>query len=177
MISTKHLCLRPWQEADLDFLQGLRNDLNLQALLLSNARGNSISAVRKWLEEKSTGEDRLFFVVELQETQTAIGYIQVALEPKATQTFQFGVCLAPVYQSQGYGAELLSAMECYLKVQLNAHKIMLQVDEANNRAIACYKKSGYREIGIMQQHIFVQGSLRNVMIMEKCLISSEEHGN
>jgi len=174
MIHSKRLCLRPWQESDLFFLQGLRNDIDLQALLLSTARGSSFSAVRKWVEDKSTGADRLFFVIELKDAKTPIGYIQLSLEPRATQTFQFGLCLSTAYQAQGYGSELLSVIESYLKIQLNTHKLMLQVDESNLHAIACYKKLGYRKIGIMQQHIFVQGSLRNVIIMEKFLTSNKE---
>lgn len=175
MIQTQRLWLRPWQESDLTFLQDLRNNIDLQALLLSTARGSSLSAVRRWLEDKNTGVDRLFFVIELQESQTPIGYIQLSLEPRATETYQFGVCLSSTYQSQGYGAELLLAIESYLQIQHNALKLMLHVDESNACAIACYTKLGYRSVGVMQQHIFVQGRLRNVMIMEKCLTTTKEH--
>lgn len=177
MIATKRLRLRPWQESDLFFLQTLRNDIALQALLLSTARGSSLAAVRRWLEDKSTGSDRLFFVVELLDAQITIGYIQVSTESGTRDVFRFGVCLAPDYQAQGYGAELLAAIENYLYIQHNARKLMLQVDEFNNRAITCYKKLGYRKVGVMQQHIFVQGSLRNVMIMEKCLIANTEQSS
>jgi RimJ/RimL family protein N-acetyltransferase len=176
MIRTQRLWLRPWQESDLIFLQSLRNDIDLQTLLLSTVRGSSLSAVRRWLEDKSTGSDQLFFVVELQNTQVPIGYIQLSQDPRGSETFQFGVCLATAYQTQGYGVELLSAIETYLQIHLNVRKLMLQVDESNTRAIACYKKLNYREVGIMHQHIFVHGSLRNVMIMEKCLaVTIMEH--
>lgn len=174
MIRTKRLGLRPWQESDLLFLQALRNDIDLQALLLATARGSSLPAVRRWLEDKSTGAERLFFVIELQEAQTPIGYIQLSLDPRASETFQFGICLAPIYQSQGYGAELLLAIESYLQIQHNARKLMLEVDESNIRAIACYKKLGYREVGVMMQHVFVQGNFRNVLIMEKSLAADTE---
>lgn len=175
MISTQHLCLRPWQENDLTFLQSLRNNIDLQALLLTTARGSSLSAVRQWLEDKSTGTGRLFFVVELQNTKTPIGYIQLSQDSRATATFQFGVCLAPLYQSQGYGTELLLAIQAYLQTQLGAGKLMLQVDESNNGAIACYRKLGYREVGVMQRHVFVRGSFRNVIIMEKLLAADTEY--
>jgi RimJ/RimL family protein N-acetyltransferase len=174
MIRTNRLLLRPWQESDLDFLQSLRNDIELQALLLSTVRGSSLSDVRRWLDDKSSGKDRLFFIVELSNSQKPIGYIQLSEEPWATQTFRFGVCLSCPHQSQGYGSELLLAIETYLKMQHDAHKIILNVDEANLNAVACYRKLGYREVGVMHCHIFVQGRLRNVMVMEKWLISETE---
>lgn len=169
MISTDRLQLRPWQESDLEFLQKMRNDIALQALLLSTARGSSLTAIRRWVEDKSSGADRMFFVTELRDTQKPIGYIQLFLEPSATQTFRFGLCLSPLYQSQGYGSELILAIENYLKTCHGTYKIMLHVDDTNVRAVSCYRKLGYREVGVMYRHIRVQGVLRNVMIMEKCL--------
>jgi len=168
MIFTERLILRHWQESDINFLKDLRNDKELQALLLSNAKGSNCQTVRSWLEEKSK-DSELFFVAELREGEMPIGYLQISLETRAAQTYTFGVCLSVDYQSQGYGYELLLAAENYLKSFHNAHKFMLNVDEKNIRAISCYRKLGYREVGVMKDHVVVQGSYRNVMIMEKCI--------
>lgn len=173
MISTHRLLLRPWQESDLDFLQKLRNDIDLQALLLSTARGSSLQSVRNWVEDKSCGSDRLFFVIELHEA-LPIGYIQLSLETGATQTFRLGLCLSDLYQSQGYGSEILLAIETYVQINHNIHKLILHVDESNELAISCYRKSGFREVGVMYRHLFIKGRLLNVMIMEKFLTSDLE---
>lgn len=177
MISSNRLCLRPWQESDLEFIQKLRNDIGLQALLLSTARGSSMQAVRRWVEDKSTGSERLFFIAELPDLQKPIGYIQLSMELGATQTYRLGLCLSPLYQAQGYGSELIPAVEAYMKTSHDARKIVLHVDDANILAIACYRKLGYREVGVMYRHIHIQGHLRNVMIMEKFLEPKLEPSN
>lgn len=169
MISTARLFLRPWQESDLGFLQGLRNDSDLQALLLANARGSSASSVRSWLEAKSSGANRLFFVVELNQTKELVGYIQVSEEAEAEKTARFGICLANQYWSQGYGAEIIETIEAHLQSHCGMHKVILHVDETNTRAVTCYRRLGYREVGVMRRHVLVQGRLRNVMIMEKLI--------
>jgi RimJ/RimL family protein N-acetyltransferase len=134
-------------------------------------RGSSLSSVHKWVEEKSNGTDRLFFVVEHLGSQQPIGYIQLQEEPNATRTFRFGICLTPTYQSQGYGSEAILAVEHFLKLNFYIYKMILHVDSQNSSAIACYKKLAYREVGVMYCHVFIQGSLRDVVIMEKLLSS------
>lgn len=169
MIDTRRLTLRPWQASDLVFLQGLRNDAPLQALLLANARGSDLAAVRAWLAGKSLGEDRLFFVIALSHTHEPIGYIQLSDEAGATLTMRFGICLAREHCAQGYGTESLRALEDFLRDHRGTHKLMLHVDAANKPAVQCYVKLAYREVGTMQRHVLVQDRLRDVVIMEKWL--------
>jgi RimJ/RimL family protein N-acetyltransferase len=169
MITTERLLLRPWQDADLVFLQQLRNDIELQALLLSTARGSSLQTIKQWAAAKDRSCDQLFFVIELKKTALPIGYIQLSEESGATQTMRLGICLSPQKQSQGYGSELLLAIDDYVHTNLDIKKLILHVDAANERAIACYRKTGYREVGVMKHHVFIHGRLRNVMIMEKFL--------
>ncbi len=169
MIETDRLLLRSWQASDLPFLQSLRNDVELQALLLANARGSDLAAVRRWLEGKSEGDDRLFFVITLLQTAEPIGYIQLSEEPGATQTMRFGICLARAHCARGYGTESLQAVELFLEMRRGTQKMMLQVDAANTRAIACYAGLGYRGVGVMHRHVLVQSALRDVLIMEKLI--------
>ena len=175
MIGTDRLRLRPWRESDLEFLQSLRNDIELQALLLAAARGSSVLAIRKWLDLKSSSADSFFFIAELSQTNELIGYIQLCAVANADKTIQFGVCLATQYWSNGYGAELLQGIEKYLQIHHDTRKIMLHVDATNSRAVSCYRKLGYREVGVMRSHVRVQARLCDVLIMEK-LTSRETEG-
>ena len=170
MIVSQRLILRPWQESDIEFLQMLRNDVDLQAQLLAVALGSSTSQVRQWLKVKSKGPDRLFFVVELNSSKKPIGYIQLTDETGATKTVRFGICLAAHYWSQGYGSEVHKAVEAHLRSQHGTHKMILNVDEANIRAVNCYRKLDYRTVGVLQRHVNIQGRLRDVLIMEKWIL-------
>ena len=174
MIGTDRLRLRPWRDSDLEFLQGLRNDIELQALLLATARGSDVLATRKWLDLKSNSAGGFFFVAELSPTNELIGYIQLSAVVDADKTIQFGICLAAQYWSYGYGSEVIQAVEKYLQLHHGTRKMMLHVDATNSRAVACYGKLGYREVGVMRSHVLVQARLRDVIIMEKLTSRSTE---
>lgn len=167
MIQTARLRLRPWQDTDLPVLQDLRNDAQLQAQLLANVRGSSLAAVRQWVQDRSQGADRLFFVVQPLGNELPAGYLQLSDEAGATRTMRFGVCLAEAHCGRGYGQELLVAAETFVREQHAVDKMLLHVDAANTRARHCYAKLGYRDVGVMLRHVRVGAVLRDVAIMEK----------
>lgn len=176
MIQTARLHLRPWQESDLPVLQALRNDVQLQAQLLANVRGSSLAAVRQWVQDRSQGADRLFFVVEPLDAQTPIGYLQLSDEAGATRTMRFGVCLAESHCGRGHGQELLLAAEAFVREQHAVDKLLLHVDAANARARHCYARLGYRDVGVMHRHVRIGAQLRDVAIMEKWIGRAAETG-
>jgi hypothetical protein len=54
--------LRPWRDVDVATLRDLRNDVELQAMLLARARGSDDAAVREWLGRRSSGGSVLLVV-------------------------------------------------------------------------------------------------------------------
>ena len=69
-----------------------------------------------------------FFILALDEVESTIEFRRVVV--------------APSYR--GIGQQAISAMERYCAVELNRHRIWLDVFMDNNRAKHIYKKSGYR---------------------------------
>ena len=169
MNSTERLLLRHWRESDLDFLRELRNDITLQARLLSTARGSDIAAVRRWLERRTATPDDIFFVVSVRENEVPIGYIQCTKEANSTNGFRAGICLADGWQSRGYGPEVMLWLERHLAANFMPQKIILHVDVDNHQAVACYRKLAYREVGVMKSHVKVGNDWRDVLVMEKLL--------
>jgi len=169
---TNRLSLRSWKESDLQFLQKMRNDVDLQARLLSTARGSSIVDVRQWVTRRSEGVGNIFYVIESLENGSPVGYIQCSREPGSTDGFRFGICLDSEHQSKGYGSELMRWLDEYLKINYSANKIILHVEKTNSHAIGCYRKNAYREVGVMRRHTKVCDDWCDVVIMEK-LMSDE----
>jgi RimJ/RimL family protein N-acetyltransferase len=167
---TERLSLRGWRESDLTFLQKMRNDVELQARLLSTAKGSSVSDVQRWVTERSEGLDSFFYVVEKADNEDPIGYIQCSREPGSTDGFRFGICLDNEHQSNGYGSELMRWLSEFLKGSYSANKIILFVEKTNRPAIACYKKNSFREVGVLQRHVKVLDDWCDVLVMEKLLL-------
>lgn len=69
-------------------------------------------------------------------------------------------------QNKGYGTEALYALVNYGFGVLNLNNIDLHVFDFNERAIACYKKVGFKEYGRRHQAYYVNNEYHDVISME-----------
>ena len=158
--------LRPWQEADIAKLMALRNDLALQAKLLAIARGSDERQVRKWLQARTSGEDRMFFVVADIQTDAALGYVQFTEIDAINLHAELGVCLAPEAQGKGIGSEALRLSIGDIRDARDLRKIGLRVAAENAVAIRCYRRLGFEECGRLQEQVRIDGLWKDVVLME-----------
>ncbi|KAF9561405.1 acyl-CoA N-acyltransferase [Agrocybe pediades] len=63
----------------------------------------------------------------------------------------FGISFMPKFWGKGYGTEVTKFVLKHAFVQLNMHRISLQVYEGNERAIAVYKQVGFIQEGVMRK--------------------------
>jgi RimJ/RimL family protein N-acetyltransferase len=169
MLQGDKLVLRAWRESDLATLAELRNDIDLQALLMTQARPNSIERVRHWLVERSSREDMVFFVVVSRRDDAVLGYVQVAGIDLVHGVGELGICLSPSAQGGNLAQEACQLLERYLVQTLSLRKLTLKVLADNARAITFYLKSGYREVGRMERQFLIDGQYEDVVIMERFL--------
>jgi RimJ/RimL family protein N-acetyltransferase len=163
------IILRPYLDSDIHFLKCLRNDVELQKLLLSTARGSDENAVRQWLSPHLSGVSAYFRVIFDVERDYPVGYIQADKFYGSASAYTFGICIAPPFQSSRIGSTAILLMELDLQRLYGVSKLILYVDSENMRAIGCYKRLYYREVGIFMSHLKVCGELKDVLIMEKLL--------
>ncbi len=169
MLHGEKVTLREWQETDLAALAALRNNVDLQRLLMSQARPNSIDRVRQWLVDRSSREDMLFFVIA-DLADLPVGYAQVKGIERFHGHGELGVCLSEAVHGLGIAGEACRLLEEYLRTTLAIHKLTLKVLAGNDRAIAFYGKLGFRKVGVLEQH-FRDGQTRHdVLVMERLLV-------
>ncbi|MEO8002987.1 MAG: GNAT family protein [Arenimonas sp.] len=166
MIDSARIVLRPWQETDIPAMMALRNNVALQAKLLSVAKGSNELQVREWLENRSDGSDRRFFVLADFTNNAPIGYLQIINIDPVNLNAELGICLAPEAQGKGYGSEALRLAFSLLIKNTDLRKISLQVRVDNDAAIRCYEKLGFAKCGCLSDHVFLDGKWWDVLIME-----------
>jgi RimJ/RimL family protein N-acetyltransferase len=169
MLKNANTVLRPWTEQDIEVLEQLRNDVVLQAMLMTQPRPNSEQRVLEWLAAKTDAENGLFFVIADSKSNNAIGYLQVVNINQQNGTCELGICLSPDVQGRGYGAAAIHALVDYLRTTFNLRKLMLHVLADNSGAIAFYLKTGFTEAGLLKEHFYHDGQYKDVVIMEKFL--------
>ena len=160
------IILRPWRDDDLALLLALRNDVALQAKLLSTARGSDIDDVRAWLARRNAHDGLIFRIIVDAASGHPAGYIQAEQTAEGTSTWRFGICLAAAFQDAGRGPAAILLLEALLGAR-GATTLALEVDAANDHALSAYNALGFVETERHRQHRMVCGSPRDVIVMAK----------
>lgn len=174
MIEGIHIRLRAWQESDLPTITTLRNDIALQSQLLARPRGNNQQRVQQWLQERSASADSMLFIAADRATDAPLGYLQfVEFEPIDCRA-ELGICLARNSQGKRIGQEALKLVLPYLRNYWGLRKVSLRVRADNSAAIHCYERVGFKQCGLLREHIFIDGMWNDVVLMDIFLTDINE---
>lgn len=166
MLTSKLVNLRAWNEGDVDQLQTLKNDIELQTQLMGVPKPNSKNKILNWLRMKDSDEGLVFFVICNHKSE-ALGYVQLSNIDRHNHHGYLGICIHKDYWGKGHARETLQLIEDYSATVLGLKKILLIVNSDNLRAINFYNKIGFRSVGILEGHQFINSHWVDVFLMEK----------
>lgn len=125
----------------------------------------TIENERKYLEEVMS-EDGIFGIIELK-TDKLIGSVGLHKINSCKRTGTLGIFIGErEFQDKGYGTEAVKLILDYGFNYLNLNNVDLSVMEFNSRAIACYKKCGFKEIGKRRKCEFIDGNYYDSLYMD-----------
>jgi diamine N-acetyltransferase len=168
-IGSSLIKLRQPEDSDLDLLVSMRNDLDLQAMLMSLPRASNTQRVRDWLNNHLGNPHSVFFIIAEITTNSPCGYIQITNIDFVHRHGELGICIDSSFQSKGYGKQAIITIEEYLREVFNLRKITLKVLERNHAAIRLYEILAYQKVGINKEHFYHKRAWHNMVIMEKLL--------
>jgi diamine N-acetyltransferase len=174
MLVSSLVTLRQPLEKDIELLMSMRNNVDLQAMLMALPKANNIQRVQEWLSRHLNDRQTIFFIIAEKITDRICGYIQLVNIDFIHRFGELGICLSPLEQGKGYGKDAMQVFEKYLCNTFNLRKIMLKVLASNKTAICFYQKLGYLEVGIYREHFYHGSLFHDVILMEK-LLSSQHH--
>jgi aminoglycoside 6'-N-acetyltransferase len=105
----------------------------------------------EYLVEKSVDEDTVAFAVVLD--GEVIGLVQYHEE--TTPEFRHAgidLFLGSAHQGQGFGTDTVRTLARHLVHDRGHHRLVIDPALANERAIRCYEKVGFRRVGVMRQY-------------------------
>ena len=133
----------------------------------------TIDAEKKYLEEHIKDE-ATFGIIEL-ETDKLLGSISLEDINHINRTATLGIFIGDKeVRNKGYGTEAIRLILDYGFNYLNLNNIKLDVMEFNERAIACYKKCGFKEYGRRRKSEFTNGKYYDRISMD---VLAEEFKN
>ena len=97
------------------------------------------------------------FVVKPINSNKIIGVVFLNHIHPVYKTGEFGITLGdPEYRGKGYGRDMLETLIKYGFEELNLNRIWCEV-YSNNDSIHLYRKIGFKDEGILRQHVFKNG--------------------
>jgi RimJ/RimL family protein N-acetyltransferase len=150
-----------------DYLKytGWLNDLEVMSGLSMVTRHVTAAAEREILGRMASSGHN-YAIVEL-ETDQLLGNCAFHQEDHVNGTAVVGIFIGDRrYWSRGYGTEALRLLLDYGFNVLNLHSVMLEVFAYNRRAIACYRKVGFREIGRWRESKLIGGRRYDRVLMD-----------
>ncbi len=111
----------------------------------------SLEKMKDILGNVIKSQDHIFDIVEL-ESDTLIGRCLLFDIDRVNRKAMLGIVIGEkTYWNKGYGQDATKLLLDYGFNLLNLNSVMLGTFDFNQRAIACYKKVGFKEIGKRRQ--------------------------
>ena len=112
------------------------------------------------------GNHHVFSIVELQ-TDMPIGRCMLFNIDQVNRAAMLGIVIGEKnYWGKGYGQDAIKLLLDYGFNLLNLNNIMLGTFSFNERAINCYRKVGFKEIGRRRQARIVGGKKYDTVLMD-----------
>lgn len=171
MIEGNIVKLRSIELSDVDELLKGWNSLELRNLVGAAALGPmSQGEEEEWV--KSTWKDkrektRFTFAVERIQGKKLLGTLGLFNCNWVDRSASLGI---DIYSSEdrgkGYGSEAVRLLLDFAFKTLNLNRVELEVFDFNERALRCYRKVGFREVGRKRQARLIDGKYRDVIVMD-----------
>jgi len=141
------------------------NDFEVTDYTGRSAQVLTLEAERKWFETPKD-DSQVFFIVRMEDNEL-IGSMGLHRIDNISRTATLGIFIGDKSgRNKGYGTEAIRLILDYGFNYLNLNNIKLDVMEFNDRAIACYKKCGFKEYGRRRKCYFLNGKYYDKIEMD-----------
>lgn len=163
-LAGKRLYLSPMNIEDSETYVKWLNDISVTDGIGTTYRITSLDSEKDWIKQNSNQYQ--FAIVSLADDKL-IGNCGFHGIDQIRQCAEVGLFIGDEEnRSKGYGEEVLNLLLDYGFDYLNINNIMLKVFSFNERAINCYKKVGFKEIGKRRESYYLKGKFYDELYMD-----------
>ncbi len=171
-IKGEKVSLAPVEHGDAALWYRWLNDIEV-ALPLGDEVYNTITndAMTECVESMVKGGDPVFTIVE-NGTERAIGRCLLFNVDRVNRSAMAGIFIGEKdCWNMGYGGEAMELLLDYGFTLLNLNSVMLGAFAYNERAVSCYRRIGFKEIGRRREARIIGGRKYDVVMMD--MLASE----
>lgn len=163
----ERIYLSPRSMEDAEIYTVWMNDFEVTDYTGRSASILTLEAEKKYLENKNINSDEIAFAIVDLNTDELIGTVGFADVKNSDRSATLGIFIGNAdYRSKGYGTEAIKLLLDFGFNYMNLNSVNLTVLGCNERAIKCYKKCGFREIGALRKSKFVNGKYYDLVFMD-----------
>jgi RimJ/RimL family protein N-acetyltransferase len=132
------------------------------------ARVFSVKSTKDWLEKdlEKVEPELFFFAIRTLDEDRLIGFIGLdGIQWTHGDTFVFIALGERAYWGQSYGTDAMRVILRYAFIELNLHRVSLDVFEYNPRAMKSYEKAGFAYEGRMRRMLQRDGKRWDMVFM------------
>jgi RimJ/RimL family protein N-acetyltransferase len=156
--------LRPVEERDLPFFVEWLADKDVTRWLAAVDEPPTLEDEHDWYESARADENGVLWSIETLDGDL-VGSTDLRLAPHAERA-ELGIAIQDKTRwSEGLGTDAIRLVVEYAFDELGLHRVELQTDEANARAIRCYEKVGFVREGLLRDHRKIEGHFSNTIQM------------
>jgi RimJ/RimL family protein N-acetyltransferase len=164
-IPGERVYLSPINPDDVEIYTKWVNDPEVAKWIGMRDRVFSRSSERSALERMASGGQD--FAIVRAEDDVLLGNTSLSNINHECRRASLGIFIGEAENhGRGYGTEAVRLLVDYGFYTLNLRNIMLTVNAENARAIACYKKAGFREFGRRTGAAYIDGEYVDTVYME-----------
>lgn len=161
----ERIYLSPRNTEDAEVFTEWLNDFETTDYIGRSCMLFTLEAEKKYLEDNANAE-ATFSIIDMKKDKM-IGVVGIENINHIKRIGTLGVFIGDkAYRENGYGTEAIRLVLDYGFNYLNLNNIKLDVLEFNKRAIACYKKCGFKEYGRRRQSEFLNGKYYDIIEMD-----------
>jgi len=176
MLRGRKVGLRPLESKDSWLLHKWFNDQRvLEDLGATNTPFCvSMEVELRIVEEIIANKSKRYFMIQSLDGSREIGLIGLSKIDFGSASAELIVLIGEVdCWGKGLGRDAISVVLHHAFARMNLHRVYLRVADYNERAISCYKASGFQIEGRLRHDHFHKGAYRDALIMS---ILKEEFG-
>ena len=158
--------LSPRNSEDVEIFTKWLNDFHVTDGLGRSGLLVTLNGEKDYLE-KNHDNNNYYFVIVTLENDEMIGTISLENINYRNRSAELGVFIGDEnYRGKGIGKEAIHLILDYGFNYLNLNSIQLTVLSFNERAIACYKKCGFKEAGRLREDYYLNGRYYDKILMD-----------
>ena len=165
-IEGSRIYLSPMNIDDLEIYTKWLNDCNVTNGIHGTHKMINLETEKEYLNKCLSNGDYQFAIVK-KENDELIGNCGIDDISFRDQNGVIGLFIGEEEnRNKGYGKEAIDLLLEYCFNYLNLNNIMLKVFSFNERAIKCYKKVGFKEIGRRRKCCYLNGKFYDDVYMD-----------